>query len=420
MPSRSSSAAPSAAVEPAGFRVVVDLRPLQQPERAPITARYLGNLLTAFAAEPVEGEDFVVLLQIGLPDPTAGLAGLPIAGRRLLPPTKMLRSAALTVDPFILRGASLAAGGGAAGTVYHVAGSSLPLASRLPLVATLLDLAPWELPHVYQSNPSAHFGERLRARILHDATVITGSQAVAERASRLLHLRPASLRVVPLAPGHAFAAVRAHARTLASNVAAERKLIGLPERYLLLAGRYDARADVPTFLDALAALSAQPRPEALPEGVAWPPAVLAAGAGPEDQVALARAAARRGLGEGLYFAPQLSEERLATLMAGARAVVRPAVSDATGMAAIDALACGTPVVASSVGALPEAVGAAGVLVEARDPRRMARALETVWTDDSLHAQLHRAALDQTKRRPDWAEVAALTRAVYAEVLAASD
>ena len=52
---------------------------------------------------------------------------------------------------------------------------------------------------------------------------------------------------------------------------------------------------------------------------------------------------------------------------GARAVLLPSISDVAGLSAIEAFAAGTPVVAGAEGALPEIVGAAGILVEPRDP-----------------------------------------------------
>jgi hypothetical protein len=52
-----------------GTRVVIDLRPLQEPERTPITAAYLERLLTAFAADPLPGESFVALLRTLRDDP---------------------------------------------------------------------------------------------------------------------------------------------------------------------------------------------------------------------------------------------------------------------------------------------------------------------------------------------------------------
>ena len=132
--------------------------PLQEPERAPLTAAYLDGLLGAFDADPLPGESFAFLLRSDLDDPTGAYEHLDVVGRRLLPPTRLLRSAALTIDPFLLRGASLGAAwraeqGGAAGAVYHAAGAGpLPIASGLPIVATLLDLAPWELPEVVRAD----------------------------------------------------------------------------------------------------------------------------------------------------------------------------------------------------------------------------------------------------------------------------
>ena len=131
----------------AGVRVVLDARPLQEPDRAPLTAAYLEGLLGAFDADPLAGESFALLLRSDLGDPTTAFASLDVVGRRLLPPTHLLRSAALTVDAFVLSGASVGAAwrateGGAAGAVYHAVGGGVPLATGLPLVVTLLDLAP--------------------------------------------------------------------------------------------------------------------------------------------------------------------------------------------------------------------------------------------------------------------------------------
>ena len=53
---------------PPGIRVVLDARPLQDPGRAPATARYLEGLLGAFDAEPLPGESFTFLLQADLDD----------------------------------------------------------------------------------------------------------------------------------------------------------------------------------------------------------------------------------------------------------------------------------------------------------------------------------------------------------------
>ena len=404
---------------PAGTRVVLDARPLQEPDRAPTTAAYLDGLLGAFDADPLEGESFALFLQSDLDDPTERFRRLDVVGRRLLPPTRLLRSGAMTVDPFVLRGASLGAAwradrSGAAGAVYHAAGGgTLPLASALPIVVTLLDLAPWELPGAFQRTVVTRFGQRLRGRLIRDArAVIVGSDATAALARRLLHLRRDRLRVIPFAPRPGFRADRGQG-------AVERDRLGLPERYLIYTGRYDARQDLATLLRAIALLAADGRPAGLDEDVPWPPRVLLVGASPDDRAALARAAAREDVGESLAYAPRLPDDRLAALVGGARAALLPVLSEAAGLAALEALACGTPVVASAVGALPELVGAAGILVEPRDPRRLAVALRAVWVDELVHGRVAGLARERAAAQArTWADVADETRRVYAEVGAA--
>jgi glycosyltransferase involved in cell wall biosynthesis len=403
--------------QPPGLRVVLDARPLQDPPRGPATARYLDGLLDAFDAEPIEGESFAFLLQSDLDDPTTAFHRLEVVGRRLLPPTRLLRSGALTIDPFLLRGASLGAAWradrrGAAGAVYHAVAGSPPMLSRIPIVVTLLDLAPWELPGAFQRTPGSRFGQRLRGRLIRDAAaVIVSSEAVARAARRLLHLRPARVRVVPLAPHPAFAT-----STAGDGVDAERERLGLPERYLVYFGRFDARHDVGTLLRALAALGTRPRPRGLPAGTPWPPRVLIVGASPDDRASLARAAGRLGAGDALVYAPAMPPERLAGLVRGARAVVMPAITDASGLPALDAIAAGVPVVATAVGALPEAVGQAGILVEPKDPARLAEALRTAWVDDRVRNRLVDAAAARgVGGGRTWSDVARETREVYADV-----
>jgi glycosyltransferase involved in cell wall biosynthesis len=428
---------PGVVVPLRGVRVVLDARPLQEPQRAPTTAIYLDELLAAYDADPLAGESFAYILQAGQADPTERFRALEVIGRRRLPPTRLLRSGALTIDPFVLRGASIGAGwraerGGAAGAIYHTASGAAPLASGLPLVVTLLDLAPWELAGAYQRTPAAAFGQRLRARILRDAAaVIVGSDATRRAARRLLHVHLDRIHVVPLAPraafrpeapmvaapSGAFATATATGSDLRSERRSDRERLGLAERYFVYSGRFDARQDLHSLLGALSRLATAGRPATVREEVPWPPRILLVDTSPDDRAALARAAGRDGVGDLLAYAPGLPTERLAGLVAGARAAILPVVTEATGLAAMEALAAGTPVVATAVGALPEIVGSAGILVEPGDPRRLATALGAIWTDDALHARLRSSALERSgPGRRTWADVARATRGIYAEVV----
>lgn len=403
---------------PSGVRVVLDARPLQAPDRNPTTALYLDALLAAFAAEPRPGESFLFLLDSPGPNPTPRYPGLPIAGRRRIPPTRRLRAATLTLDPFLLRAASLgvllgAQPAAATGTVLHVTGGTLPLASGLPVVATLLDLAAWELPAVYQRNPAERFGQRLRARLLRDAErIIVPSEATARATSRFLPFPRERIHVVRLAGLLAHDPDRGEKREAAEAL---RRRLGLPDRYFLYRGQYDARKDLGTLLRAISDLGDAPSPtHADGEAPPWPPVVALVPSSEADHAVLARLVAGEARGARAIVTPVLTPADQALLLGGARALVAPALVDGSGLPVIEAIAAGIPVVASSVGGLPELVGKAGILVLPRDARRLAAALAATWSDDRLHARLSRAAAKAVQvGRRSWKDVAAETRDVYA-------
>jgi glycosyltransferase involved in cell wall biosynthesis len=281
----------------------------------------------------------------------------------------------------------------------------------------VLDLAPWELPRAFQRTAASRFGQRLRGRLLRDAAaVLVGTDAVARSARRLLHLRRDRIRVVPLAAGPAYAAgptalARRHdrARAIAAG-------LGLGDRYLVYPGRHDVRQDAATMLAALAALGREERPDDLDETAPWPPRVLVMDATPDDRASLARVALRHDSSDHLVYAPALPAADAAAVVAASRGIVLPMIAESSGLAALDALAAGVPVIASAVGALPDIVGTAGILVEPRDRERLAAALAAAWGDDPVRAGIVAAARERaTGGTRTWAEVAADVRAIYAEV-----
>jgi glycosyltransferase involved in cell wall biosynthesis len=192
--------------------------------------------------------------------------------------------------------------------------------------------------------------------------------------------------------------------------------LGLGDRYFVYPGRYDVRHDAATLMDALTQLARSPRPDSLGAEAPWPPRVLVLDATPDDRAALARVAARHEAGAHLVYAPALAPDETAAVVAASRAAVLPMIAESTGLAALDALAAGVPVVASAVGALPDIVGTAGILVEPRDRERLAAALAATWGDDPVRIGIARAAMERaTAPARTWADVAADVRRIYAEV-----
>jgi D-inositol-3-phosphate glycosyltransferase len=99
-----------------------------------------------------------------------------------------------------------------------------------------------------------------------------------------------------------------------------------------------------------------------------------------------------GIAASVRFAPPVSREELAQWYRAADLVVVPSHSESFGLVAVEAQACGTPVVAADVGGLPTAVGDAGVLVEGHDPRVWARRIEALLLDPARREELSARAL----------------------------
>lgn len=109
----------------------------------------------------------------------------------------------------------------------------------------------------------------------------------------------------------------------------------------------------------------------------------------------------------VLFPGFVSDALLAALYPSALAVVMPAFSEGFGLPAIEALACGTPVLSSARGAVPEIVGDAGLLFQPDAPESIAAAIVRIATDAQLRTVLGRRALSRAAEF-SWARAAALT------------
>ena len=124
--------------------------------------------------------------------------------------------------------------------------------------------------------------------------------------------------------------------------------------------------------------------------------------------------AARGLEGAVLFAGHVPDDELVELYHGARALVLPSFLEGFGLPAVEALACGTPVVASTAGSLPEVVGDAGLYFDPDDPVGLDWALRRVLTDPSLRADLA-AGGPARAGRFSWGRTARLTLDAIEEV-----
>jgi glycosyltransferase involved in cell wall biosynthesis len=86
----------------------------------------------------------------------------------------------------------------------------------------------------------------------------------------------------------------------------------------------------------------------------------------------------------------VAEELVAPLIRGADLVVFPSLFEGFGLPAIEALACGVPLVASAASPIREVVGDAALVVDCREERALASAIESALSDDALRRQLRAA------------------------------
>jgi glycosyltransferase involved in cell wall biosynthesis len=142
---------------------------------------------------------------------------------------------------------------------------------------------------------------------------------------------------------------------------------------------------------------------------------------PGDDEAPFGAAARAVLDEtgrhdDVVFTGRVPDEELPRWYAHAECLAFASRAEGFGLPAVEAMACGCPVVASTEGSLPEVVGDAGLLVPAGDPAALARALAEVLTDPVARLGLVVAGRDRA-RGFSWERTARETLAVYDAVLA---
>jgi glycosyltransferase involved in cell wall biosynthesis len=99
-----------------------------------------------------------------------------------------------------------------------------------------------------------------------------------------------------------------------------------------------------------------------------------------------------GLEDHVLFPDYVEQADLPTLISGAAAFALPSLYEGFGMPALEAMACGTPLVAAKASSLPEIVGDAGLLVDPNDTAAWAAALQAVLNDPALRVRLQGAGM----------------------------
>jgi glycosyltransferase involved in cell wall biosynthesis len=106
-----------------------------------------------------------------------------------------------------------------------------------------------------------------------------------------------------------------------------------------------------------------------------------------DYPGLARLAESLGISRSIEFTGVISREQKIELLQRCKAYVQPTRYEGFGLAILEAMSCGAPVITSPAGAVPEVVGDAALMVDGNSPMAIANAIRLVVEDDTLRLRL---------------------------------
>ena len=276
----------------------------------------------------------------------------------------------------------------------------------LPLVATFHTLARVKADAGIDDDPE------LRARIEHEivncADLMLASTAAERDQLELLYAAsPDRIEIVPPGVDHEiFHAVEPRRRD------AERRALGLgDDPVMLFAGRIQPLKGADLAVQALAELGDQSAMLLVVGGPSGPD-----GDGELDR--LHELAAKLHVTDRVRFVPPQAHADLARYYRAVDVCLVPSHSESFGLVALEAAACGTPVVAAGVGGLVSLVddGVTGFLVDSRDPADFAAPIARLLADPAAAHSMGIAA-EARSRRYGWSMTAARLRRLYIDLLA---
>lgn len=267
-------------------------------------------------------------------------------------------------------------------------------------VVTFHDLTFFILPERYPRARRLYFRSVSWTAAKVADRLICPSQVVMDDIVRLLHVSPAKVRPIAEAAAPEF-------RPLEDKAALERFRLKylLPEHYILSVGSLEPGKNRTTLLKAFAKLRRQ--------GIEHKLVVAGQRAWKyRDDLHLVEELDLKG---DVIFTGYIPEEEMPALYNAADLFVFPSLYEGFGLPVLEAMACGVPVVASNVSAIPEVAGDAALLIDPRDPDLLCDSLARVLKDDRLRATLRRRGLERAAQF-SWEKAARETIEVYREAV----
>jgi glycosyltransferase involved in cell wall biosynthesis len=262
-------------------------------------------------------------------------------------------------------------------------------------VVTVHDLNFLHYPEYLDAGARRYYNAQIRWAVTRADAIIVDSDATRRDLTSLLDVAPERIAVVHLAADEQFQPMTLE--QMAPHLARH----GLTPGYLLFVGVWDPRKNLSGLLDALA----------LWRHMGDVPQLVVAGRPGWRGGEIATKIASLGLEPYIRFLERLPVDELVALYNGALLLVIPSFYEGFGLPALEAMQCGTPVVASNRASLPEVVGDGGILVDPESPQAIVEACQRIAGDPDLRHDLREAGLRQAARF-SWAKTAARTLEIY--------
>jgi glycosyltransferase involved in cell wall biosynthesis len=351
---------------------------------------YIVNLLRALQA--VEGEDRYI-----------PLTPCPASLEAALGPTARARALRVPLGPSLLRvplGIPLTAARHSLDLLHMT--YFLPPICPIPTVVTVHDISFRVYPETFSRRDRLLLSWGVPLALRRATRIIAVSEFTKRDLLRRYGVPEEKVRVTHEAAAPEFEPVKDPTRLQAA-----RRKYGLTFPYILSVGNLQPRKNLRALLEAF--LSAKSE-----RGIAH--RLVVVGKRGWQAAAFLREVGVQGLEGEVVFTGYVPTEDLPDLYSAADLFVYPALYEGFGLPPLEAMACGTPVVASSAASLPEVLGEAALLVDPRDVRAMTSAILRVLGDADLARRLSGLGLAQA-RRFSWERTARETVEVYREALA---
>ena len=286
--------------------------------------------------------------------------------------------------------------------VLHSPAYIAPLNSPCPAVVTVHDITYFLYPQHFASWWVAYMKAVMPPVLRSAAAIICGSQHSKADIVRTYRVPAGKVHVIPYGIDSRFSP----SAKLDPHWATQ---LNIRPEYVLHVGELSHRKNIPNLLRAVARL--RDRGEWGKRQV-----VLAGSESPGMLGAseIHEAIREKGLSEIVILAGRVPDEQLAGLYTSASLLVMPSLYEGFGFPILEAMASGTPVIASNTSSLPEVAGDAAILVPPHDEAALADAIRDVLSQVQTAEELRRRGVVQSKRF-NWAHTAEETARIYHSV-----